>query len=233
MQKIALLESEKHGGRMGPGSVASVALHVVVLAFAVAVTSHAGRDFNYSRAIFIPLPKWQPNVSVAKHEVAPAPRRSTDAAPRVPAISVTILTVIPPSIPAPSSTQAPPTELGATGTISGSAQGSDTVSALLAGNSPLEQYQVDFPAAALSGQRGPVYPEGLRAMGVGGRVVARFIIEKNGRVESEPTLVFSTADEFASAVKRYLSTARYRPAMYKGQPVRQLAEQEFEFSVRR
>jgi hypothetical protein len=34
-------------------------------------------------------------------------------------------------------------------------------------------------------------------------------------------------------VKRYLSSARYRPATKDGSPVRQLAEQEFIFTVRR
>ena len=47
------------------------------------------------------------------------------------------------------------------------------------------------------------------------------------------TAVLATTDEFAASVRRYLSIARYRPATKNGEAVRQLAEQEFTFTIRR
>ena len=234
MQKIALLESEKHGGKMGAGSAASVALHVAVLAFAIAVTSHAGRDRNRDTAIFIPLPKWQPTVNVVKHASAAMPRRPQETTPRVPAIVVAIPPVIPPTLPGASLTPAPAVTGPAAAPLPGSASGgTDSTAAPVVGNTAVGADAVDIPAAALPGQRGPVYPERLRAMGVDGRVVARFVVERNGRVESEPIILSATAGEFAASVKRYLASARYRPAVIRGQAVRQLAEQEFDFTVGR
>lgn len=234
MQTIALLESEKRGGKAGAGSAASVALHLAVVALAIAATSHAGRDFAQDRTIFVPLPRFQPTVNIVKRSAPPARRTIAGARPAVPVIQIAVPSVIPTGIPRPSAALTNPSVIGvAPSPAYGSRQGTDSVSDVEAGDSALEAYDVDVPAAVLSGQRGPLYPERLRAMGVDGIVIARFVVEKNGRVESEPTIVSSTADDFAAAVRRFLSTTRYRPAMYRGQPVRQLAQQEFRFTVGR
>ncbi len=231
MQRIALLESEKHGGKAGAGSAASIALHVVVLAFAIAVTSHAGARGKHSSVIYVPLPRFQPEVLMVSQ---PAAKHAPSAPPRVPSISVAVPTVIPTIIPAPTVSANAPTAIGAsTAAITGPTAGTDTPRIGIRGDTPFDAGEVDVAAAVLPGQRGPAYPEGLRMLGIEGRVVARFIIGKNGRVESDPTIVSSSADEFSAAVRRYLSTARYRPATVRGEPVRQLAEQEFDFSVRR
>ena len=232
MRRIALLESEKHVAGSGGGSAASVALHVVVLAFAIAVTSHAGIRESHESAIYVPLPRFQPEVTMVSHPAAPV--HVPAATPRVPAISVAVPTVIPAMIPAPTVSAVTPTVIGAsTAAIPGASAGQDTPAIGGRGDVPFDAGEVDVAAAVISGQRGPVYPEGLRMLGIDGRVVARFIIGKNGRVESDPTIVSSSAEEFSVAVRRYLSTARYRPATVRGEPVRQLAEQEFDFSVRR
>ncbi|MDQ6717151.1 MAG: TonB family protein [Gemmatimonadota bacterium] len=230
MQRIALLESEKHIAGSGNGSAASIALHAVVLAFAIAVTSHAGRRDKPS-AIYVPLPRFQPEVRMVTQRVAP---HAPAAVPRVPAIAVAVPTVIPASISVPMVSAITPAVIGAsTAAIPGVSAGSNTPSVTVRGDVPFDAGEVDVAASVLPGQRGPSYPEGLRMLRIEGRVVARFVIGKNGRVESDPTIVSSSAEEFSAAVRRYLSTARYRPATVGGDPVRQLAEQEFDFSVRR
>lgn len=231
MQRIALLESERHGDKPGAGSVASVMLHATLLGLAIAATAHSGIGVNHDSPIYVPLPPWRPQVQMASHsETRPVPV----APPRVPAISVAVPTVIPTTIPAPAITAIVPSTIGApTVAVPGSSTGTDSAAISIRGDAPLTGDEVDVAAAALAGQRGPVYPEGLRMIGVEGRVMARFIIEKNGRVESEPTILSATADEFAATVRRYLSIARYRPATKNGEPVRQLAEQEFGFTLRR
>ena len=232
MQRIALLESEKHSGKAGAGSAASVALHVVVLAFAIAVTSHAGGGLKREDAIYIPLPRFQPEARPLTAQ--PITKRVPVAAPHVPSVSVAVPSVIPSIIPSPAVAAAIPVAIGAPSlAVPGSATGSDTSTAVTRGDTPFAADEVDVAAAALPGQRGPAYPDALRMMGVEGRVVARFIIGKNGRVETDPTIVSATDDQFANAVRRYLATARYRPASRNGQPVRQLAEQEFNFALRR
>lgn len=231
MQRIALLESEKQVARTASGSAASIALHVVVLAFAIAVTSHAGVRASHESTIYVPLPRFQPEVRMVSHQVA---QRAASAMPREPTISFAVPTVVPSNIPTPTASAITPTLIGAsTAAIPGAPPGLDTPSAGVRGDVPFDAGEVDIPAAVLPGQRGPTYPEGLRMLGIDGRVVARFIIGKNGRVENDPTIVSSSAEEFSAAVRRYLSTARYRPATVRGEPVRQLAEQEFDFSVRR
>jgi protein TonB len=231
MQRIALLESERLAQRSGAGSAASVALHLVLLALAIAATSHSGIGASHDSPVYIPLPRWRPQVQMVSQ---PATRPAPVAPPRVPAISVAVPTVIPTSIPAPAITAVVPATIGTpTVAVPGSSTGADSAANSIRGDAPLTGDEVDVAAAALAGQRGPVYPEGLRMIGVEGRVMARFIIEKNGRVESEPTIIAATADEFAASVKRYLSIARYRPATKNGESVRQLAEQEFTFTIRR
>ena len=235
MQRIALLESEKHPARAAGGSAASIALHVVVLAFAIAVTSHAGAGKKRNEAVYIPLPPWRPQVLLVSQ---PVTARAPATAPRIARISVAVPTPVPVTIPAPTNSADLLPMIGATsdavpGALPGPLPGTDATAASGRSDSPLAVEEVDVPAAVVSGQRGPAYPEALRMMGVEGRVVARFIIGRNGLVESDPTIVSATDEQFAASVKRYLATARYRAATKNGEPVRQLAEQEFDFTVRR
>jgi protein TonB len=228
MQRIALLESEKHVDRAAGGSAASIALHVVVLAFAIAVTSHAGSGTKSRDAVYVALPPWRPQVTMISH---PVTHHAANSPPRS---QTTISVAVPSVIPDPGISPDVPTAIGpAASAVPGAQPGTDTAVAATRGDSPFGVEEVDVPASVLSGQRGPIYPEGLRAMGIEGRVVARFVIGKTGRVEADPTIVSSSDDEFAAAVRRYLTTARYRPATKNGEPVRQLAEQEFDFTVRR
>lgn len=230
MRRIALLESEKHGDKWAGGSAASIALHVVLLGLAIAATAHSGIGVERESPVYIPLPRWRPQAQT----ISQPARRVPELPPRVPAISVAVPTVIPTVIHAPAITSLVPPTIGApTAAVPGSSAGTDSAATSIRGDAPLTGDEVDVAAAALAGQRGPLYPEGLRMIGVEGRVMARFIIEKNGRVESEPTILSATADEFAASVRRYLKSARYRPATKNGEPVRQLAEQEFTFTIRR
>ena len=67
------------------------------------------------------------------------------------------------------------------------------------------------------------YPEELFSKGVGGSVLARFIVDRTGlaRPNSWVTL-FASHPEFEDAVKRTLPDARWFPAQNAGQPVCEL-----------
>jgi protein TonB len=90
---------------------------------------------------------------------------------------------------------------------------------------------VDEPAVADPRNRPPRYPEPLRAAGLGGRAVARFVVDTAGRVEPA-TVAIVSADHplLAGAVREALARARFRPARAGGVRVRQLVEQPFAFA---
>jgi TonB family protein len=78
------------------------------------------------------------------------------------------------------------------------------------------------------------FPPPLFAAGVGGLVIAEFVVDTTGRVEDGTVgIVSSTAPLFTEAVRVALESASYVPAMKNGHMVRQLVQQPFEFSVDR
>lgn len=91
--------------------------------------------------------------------------------------------------------------------------------------------EVDRPAVMDSARSPAVeYPQSLRAAAHGGVVVAEFVVNEGGGVELENFGVVSSPDPlFTEAVREALRTAVYHPAMRKGEAVRQLVRQPFEF----
>ena len=93
---------------------------------------------------------------------------------------------------------------------------------------------VDRMVAALPGNASPPYPARLSAAGVEGDVVARFVVDTTGRVESRSIeIVQATHALFGEAVSEWLKQTRYSPAQVNGRPVRQLVQQRVGFSLRR
>jgi TonB family protein len=72
----------------------------------------------------------------------------------------------------------------------------------------------------------------LRAAGVEGRVLIRFIVDSSGRVEST-TILQSTHDLFSRAVRDVMPSLRLVPAEVNGHRVPMLAEMAFEFALDR
>ena len=90
--------------------------------------------------------------------------------------------------------------------------------------------EVDQPPRLIRAIK-PIYPFEAQQKGISGRVVLRFVVDKNGQaqeaevVESEPEGVF---DESALAVvKKY----KFRPAMKGGKPVDCIVRLPIKFSV--
>jgi TonB family protein len=80
----------------------------------------------------------------------------------------------------------------------------------------------------------PHYPGALRAAAIEGEVVARFVVDTLGNVESSSIgIIAATHPLFANAVRRWLAHTRYVPAELDGRVVRQLVEQRIEFALRR
>jgi protein TonB len=94
--------------------------------------------------------------------------------------------------------------------------------------------QVEKQVSLISGSVSPIYPEALRMAGRGGKVVAQFVVDEDGRVE-EKTLKFVRSDNvlFDEAVRSALPRMRFVPAEIAGRKVRQLVEMPFVFALSR
>jgi TonB family protein len=106
--------------------------------------------------------------------------------------------------------------------------------ALLASLTIFAADQVDARAEPERGEIRVGYPQSLYAAGVGGTVIAEFVVDEQGRVEGETFgIVASSNPLFSDAVKEAVLTAVFTPARRKGAAVRQLVQQPFRFVPRR
>lgn len=90
--------------------------------------------------------------------------------------------------------------------------------------------QVDEAAMLARGSAAPVYPDTLWRAGVGGRVVAEFIVDEHGAIEAGSFGIASTTHPYFSAsVRAALEGAIFRAATLAGRKVRQLVQIPFVF----
>lgn len=90
--------------------------------------------------------------------------------------------------------------------------------------------QVDSKAEPVADSVTVAYPQGLFAAGVGGSVIAEYVVDPTGRVEDGTFgIVSSTNPLFSEAVREAVEASRFRPAQLNGKPVRQLVQQPFAF----
>jgi hypothetical protein len=90
--------------------------------------------------------------------------------------------------------------------------------------------QVDQPAILAPGTAEPTYPDTLWRAGVGGRVVAEFIVGADGMIESGSFGIASTTHPyFSAAVRAALEGAIFRAASLAGRTVRQFVQVPFVF----
>ena len=199
-----------------------------------------------------PLPevKAPPKVAAPKQRfVAPppkaaprpvAPPRPTIAAPAKVALSVPSVDVklAPVSIDVPTVAEPPkaaPEPTSGSGRKSGDdADASGRSSGGLGSGSAGRAYsenQVER-AAEVTRAANARYPEALRSVNVEGEVVMQFIVGADGKVEPGSMEVKSSPHkQFSDAVRVALMATRYRPAEVGGNPVRQLVQQTFKFSL--
>lgn len=106
--------------------------------------------------------------------------------------------------------------------------------ALLASLTIFAADQVDAPAEPAQGEVRVSYPQSLYAAGVGGTVIAEFVVDERGHVEGDTFgIVTSSNPLFSEAVKEAVLGAVFTPARRKGAAVRQLLQQPFRFVPRR
>jgi len=94
--------------------------------------------------------------------------------------------------------------------------------------------QVDRPAHLMPGSGRPVYPEALRSAGVGGEVLAQFVIDTAGRADMRTLEIIATTHErLTESVRRALEKARFVPAEFGERRVRQVVRMPFVFSLQK
>lgn len=94
-------------------------------------------------------------------------------------------------------------------------------------------FQVTRPVTTIDGIEPPPYPEELGNARIKGTVLAQFVVNADGTADPRTLKVLNSPPHraFADAVYTYLeTTARYHAATLDGVPVRQVVQQEFDFS---
>ncbi len=91
--------------------------------------------------------------------------------------------------------------------------------------------QLDDPVQVIS-QPTPRYPPVLASAGITGRVEMQFIVDTTGHVEGSSFKIMKTTHPaFAEPAKEAIAKGVFKPAKFKGQPVRQLVQQRISFKV--
>ena len=94
------------------------------------------------------------------------------------------------------------------------------------------EFQVEHLASPIPGNPSPRYPDMLRSANVEGEVLAQFIVNADGTVDMGSFKVLkSTHDLFNASVRNALPQMRFEPARVGNQPVRQLMQMPFSFSL--
>jgi TonB family protein len=92
--------------------------------------------------------------------------------------------------------------------------------------------QVDQMVERYANSAAPVYPPELEARRTEGQVVAAYVVDTAGRVDTTTIKVLgSDHPRFTESVRTALAEARFRPATRGGHTVRQLVQQRFRFKV--
>ena len=91
--------------------------------------------------------------------------------------------------------------------------------------------QLDDPAQRISGPP-PRYPPVMQSAGIAGSVDLQFIVDTTGHVEPNSLKVLAkTHDAFVEPAKEAVMKGVYKPARYKGEPVRQQVQQRISFQA--
>ena len=117
-------------------------------------------------------------------------------------------------------------EAGSMGTKEGAAAG-----ATVDTDKNYADFEVERAVSPISGTT-VAYPEGMRSSGAEGQVLAEFVVNENGRVETSSFKVLeSTNSAFTAAVKAALPRMRFRPAQIGKTNVSQVVQQAFVFRL--
>jgi outer membrane biosynthesis protein TonB len=93
------------------------------------------------------------------------------------------------------------------------------------------EFQVEKPVAPRETPK-IRYPSAMKGSGIGGEVIAQYVVDRNGRAVMETFKTLSSpGPEFTAAVKAALPRWQFDAAVIRGTKVAQLVEQAFQFTA--
>ena len=220
-----LLESKAKKQKSPAATAVSMVLHVVVIALAIQATLNAGqkKEKREEKVDFVEVKKDEPPPPKIKQPELVIPPKGFQ--------TLTAPVNIPDVLPDIDLSKKVTNEADFSG--KGQANGRDRgVVEKPVENQTYFEYQVEKPVMAVPGSPTPRYPDILKSAGVEGEVVVSFVVDTTGRVDmSKVTILKSTHDLFAAAVRTALPTMRFLPAEVGGRKVKQLVQQPFVFNI--
>lgn len=102
----------------------------------------------------------------------------------------------------------------------------------VAQDAPMREFQVNKTATQVPGTGNLRYPDMLRSANVEGEVIAQFVVNADGTIDTDSFKVLKSSHElFTQAVKAALPDMRFAPAEVEGKKVKQLIQTPFTFSL--
>jgi periplasmic protein TonB len=235
-----LIETNAKRQRSFGGTAMSFLLHGGLIALVVVATANAGQIVEKpkdEKVEFVETPKDEPPPPEPEPEKAPPPPPDVVAAPPPPKgfqvlqAPVEIPDVIPKiDLNRKAIDEADFTGKGVAGGTSKGVEGAPPAP-IVDANQTYFEFQVEKPVVALNNAQ-PNYPGMLQSQGVGGQVIAQFVVDTTGRVDVSTFKVIESSHElFTSAVKATLPRMRFQPAEVGGRKVKQLVQQPFVFNL--
>ena len=246
-----LLESKPRKQRSAGTTIFSVVFHSAIVFLAVFATARAGvpddKEAPQPKVNFVRMKKPDPAPVKKAEPLPPKPKTPPKAKPTpTPSVKPVIAPpkgfkvleapiVVPTAIPAIDVTAKPTNEADFSG--KGAAGGSDAgTEGAVAGtgvdtSKDYAQFEVEREVQAISGTS-VRYPESMRSSGAEGEVLAQFVVNENGRVETGTFKVLNSSNAaFVQAVKNELPRMRFRPAQIGSTNVSQVVQQAFVFKL--
>lgn len=238
-----LLESKVQRKRSWGQGLVSLLVHGLVI-FAAVKATQVGAEIVHSK----------PTVTKMDFLKPPEPEQPKPAAPNPPPNAVINVnpppkgfkTIVPPTdipkdIPPIDINEKPfdPKDYTGVGQEGGSSQGviggtgpAEGISAGGGGSGVYAMGDLDDPVQVISVPE-PRYPPALKSLGIEGTVDLRYIVDTTGHAESNSFVVLNrTRDEFVNPAKEAILKGIFKPAKFRGRPVKQLVQQRVKFQVR-
>jgi TonB family protein len=229
-----LIESKQKGQKTLGQTVLSVLVHAAVIFGAVKATQGVAETINDkpvdTTMVFLkppeppPPPPEQPPPDVVVSANPPPKGFQTVVAP----------TDIPKDIPPVDLSEKPfdPKDFTGKGVEGGIATG------IVGGTGPVNvsgevflEAQLDDPVQPISIPT-PRYPPVLQSAGIAGSVDLQYVVDTTGHAEANSFKVLKTTHQaFVEPAKEAILKGVFKPAKFKGQPVRQLVQQRISFKV--
>jgi TonB family protein len=93
-------------------------------------------------------------------------------------------------------------------------------------------FEVEHPVQGVPGGPHPRYPDGLRAAGIQGQVLAQFVVDTTGKAIMRTFKALrSTHPDFTLAVRSTVAYMDFYPATLGGKKVQQLVQMPFNFCI--